>query len=181
MQQGLVFVHFFALLTSVAAATLSREWSRREFPELPGSQNTSSPRCLRLLARDSAANWFPVPPVVALDTTRSSVSTLTASTGDWYAARALVRSNAERYAREPVNISPGWGPAGRDSLDITIPGFPESARLRISSKEDTSSGRLVIFGDVSIVLPFNGSNHILNWPPVEFVQAVRIPCLFRRL
>lgn len=176
MRRGLVFVHFFALVATVTAALLSREWSRREFPDLRSTRQTKGTRCLRLSAGDSAADWFPMPPVVALDTSRSLTSPLTSWTHDWFAARALVRSNAERRALEPMNVPPRWRPAGPDSIDIAVPSFPVSARLRISDAGDTTGGRLVLYDDVSIVLPFNGTLHMLDWPPVDFVRVVGIPC-----
>jgi hypothetical protein len=156
-------------------------WSPREFPDAavpPGAVSRLAPRCLALAVADTTARWIPLPRVVRLTAERAgAVPTLPPPAG-WY--DAWVSEPAGAYSlrnRDGIDRPLRWRPAGPDSLDLVITGWPVGGRLRVAISSDSSHGRLVGYGDSFTVVLFNGSPHVISWPPVYAVRAIRVPCL----
>lgn len=183
MRVGLVLTHFFMLLLAATAALLLWAWSWREFPDVatpPGTAARLTPRCLALAVADPAARWIPLPGAVQLTARPARGARMLPPPAGWYDARASDLPDLDaRRLREGLDGPLRWRPVGADSLELMIPWWPVGARLRVATRGDTLHGRLVGYGDSAGVLPFNGGFHVITWPPVYDVRAIRVPCVSR--
>jgi hypothetical protein len=180
MRSGLALTHFVTLLLATSAALLLLAWSPREFPDAavpPGAVTLLTPRCLALAVADTTARWIPLPRVVRLNAERAgAVPTLPPPAG-WYDARVSEPAGADSLRnRDGIDRPLRWRPVGTDSLDLLITGWPVGARARVAIRRYTSHGRLVGYGDSFTFVLFNGSPHLITWPPVYTVRAIRVSC-----
>jgi hypothetical protein len=178
MRAGLLLTQFFALFGTVTAAVLSLAAAEREFDLPSGPQQSVGvvvPRCYTLAIKgdSTVTSYFPWPNRIQL-TAKPDEASAQYERG-WYevavAAKDTITTRLGYYMH-----APRWRPAGLDSLDITLPGWPIVTRMRIPDHDQFAEGRLIAQGDSWQVLPFNGSWHIINWPAVRTVRAVRTSC-----
>jgi hypothetical protein len=174
----MLLVQFYALLAVTTTGILSAAAARWDFDQLRGSTPPLAqlaPRCVAIVLGTEVGeptHEFAMPPRLQLDTSRASWGK---PIPGWY---QVIPETDYRVMddRGYVHGPSMWQPAGSDSIDVVLGGWPMSLRLRIATSPAVAGGRLVAFGDVSSVMPFKGENHIVNWPPVYSVSAIHQSC-----
>ena len=176
VRPGLFLAQYYTLFLVCTGTVLSVAASARQFIEAPGPQSPAtalSGRCYALTVDSTEYLPLPVPKEIVLSGERDTTSVLAPAV--WYRARIVAGPTSDPRRGYTLD-TPHWRPVGRDSLDVQILGWPVTMRMRLATDGQVVSGRLVAFGDVSQVLPFNGSLHMTNWPRVREVRARQILC-----
>lgn len=174
MQPGLALTHFLAVFVATSTSLLLLAAAERRFDPLPAPREAASSlgtRCnsVSWLDEDSvAARWVPLPSRVCL-----TAAPVAGEVGGWFVA-APPRPSSRRAGRAPIVALGSWRPAGTDSVDVRLPGWPVGVRLRLPATDSTGIGRLTATGDAAVVIPFQGSLYALNWPSVYRVRVRRL-------
>jgi len=176
MRTGIVLTQFFALFATTTAAVLSLAGAEREF-DIPARLQHTDPifagRCYSLAVEGDST--MPAHARVPRRVRLTGDTSEAVPEQRWFkvavAVRDTVTSPLGYYMHDPR-----WRAVGADSLDIALPGWPIGTRMRLPARGEIVTGRLVRQGDSFEVLPFNGSWHIVNWPAVKVVRAVRTSC-----
>ena len=174
MHPGLALTHFFVVLVVTSASSLLLTAAERRFDRLPTPPKMTSSlssRCyaLSFVSEDSvAAGWVPLPSPMCF-----TVDPAAREGADWFVA-APPPPYSRRATEAPIAALGDWRPAGADSADVRVPGWPVGVRLRLPATASTGIGRLTASGDATYMVPFRGSLYRLNWPAVYRVRVRRL-------